>query len=103
MRTLGATMTLPPDNAPDSTDLLPIDCCSRVFICPECGSMKTIERLPGSRESGLNLEDLWTRVLQTETCAQCGRTIPAHLGFRWRVTLEQARAQWRARHRHRSD
>jgi hypothetical protein len=35
----------------------------------------------------------WAAVLQTVTCAECHRTIPAHLAYRWRLTLEDVRAE----------
>ncbi len=92
-------MSVLPDATPDSGDPLPIAGYSRAFICPECGSLETSERLRVLPPATLNQEDPWTKVHEITICAHCGRGIPAHLGFRWRMTLEQAQAQWRARFR----
>ena len=69
------------------------------FICPECGSAESSGRLFVSRAPGFNPEDPWSGVLQIVTCSRCRRTIPAHLGYRWNMTREQAQAEWQERYR----
>ncbi len=71
------------------------------FICPACGSTTSLGRMFVSRdpEWDRNHPGPWAGVLQTITCAECQRTIPAHLAYRWRLTLEEAQAEWNARYR----
>lgn len=73
----------------------------RDFICPECGSTESSGRLLVSRDPEWDRAHPgpWSGVLQIVTCARCRRTIPAHLAYRWSLSLEQAQAEWRARYR----
>jgi len=84
-----------------SHDPLGIEYAKKDFICPACGSTAALGRMFVSRDPKWDLEHPgpWAGVLQTVTCAQCQCTIPAHLGYRWGLTLEEARAEWHARYR----
>lgn len=86
--------TRPPMQAFDA-----IDHSKRDFICPECGSTRSSGRLFVSRGPESPGDDPWAGVLQIVTCEGCHRTIPAHLAYRWGMSLEAAQAQWHARYR----
>lgn len=78
---------------------------SRDFICPECGSTESSGRLFVSRDPEWDRAHPgpWSGVLQIVTCARCRRTIPAHLGYGWNMSREQARAQWQERYREQAE
>ncbi len=78
-----------------------IDYSKQDFICPTCGSTTSLGRMFVSRDPAWdrNHPGPWAGVLQTFTCAECQCTIPAHLAYRWWLTLEEAQAEWNARYR----
>ncbi len=86
------------NESPD--DLTGIDYAKKDFICPACGSTTSLGRMFVSRDPQWDLDHPgpWAGVLQIVSCAECQRTIPAHLAYRWRLTLEEARAEWDARY-----
>jgi hypothetical protein len=70
------------------------------FICPECGAATPAEELNVS--TSYDPAEPRTAVLHWIRCGGCRRSIPAHLGERWRgMTVAAAQAEWRARFRDR--
>ena len=68
------------------------------FICPECGSENPSSTCMISSEPNEN--DPWSGVLQSITCYDCDREIPAHLAERWGGrSIEEARTEWRNKYR----
>jgi hypothetical protein len=64
------------------------------FICPECGSLNAGGTLHLSTVP--DPEVPWSSVLKIIDCADCHRTIPAHLAERWDgLTIEAAQNEWR--------
>ena len=71
----------------------------RDFICPECGATSTAGKRRVSRAWPPDPNSPWSGVLHNLTCGHCGRIIPAHLGYRWGLTVEAAQKEWVDRYR----
>ncbi len=79
---------------PLSGDASDWDHSQRDFICPECGATSSAGRRRVSRTWPPDPGSPWSGVLHDVTCAECGHVIPAHIGYRWGLTLEAARKEW---------
>ncbi len=69
------------------------------FICPECGARSITDSMYLSKVYPPVSDDPWAVVLHQVTCGSCHWTIPAHLAYRWSMTIEESRAEWRAVYR----
>lgn len=67
------------------------------FICPECGSKETGEKLFLSKEPlpQKNTKDPWSSILQQIECIKCKMIIPIHLAERWdNISYSKAQEEW---------
>lgn len=64
------------------------------FICPECGADVVGDSLYLSKAMPPDFSNPWSGVLHEVTCGTCRWTIPAHLAYRWNMTLEEAQLEW---------
>ena len=68
------------------------------FLCPECGGDVAVAEM--RVQTHFDPTEPWSGVLRRITCAQCERSIPAHLAERWDgMTIDDARSEWRERYR----